>query len=219
MAIPKTLIACVFAIAIASLSAAEEAPDDSWTRDPVSQLVFFSVLEGLYVDGVSNEDVDRILAVDALLKQPNLREHFVINACASCSCPICHPAAEAFLAYRRRPALLPHLGASPNKSNTFGNGLEKELSKQLNSAQKKERLAGIQTLIQRWIKRRLDSMHLSAEEQKDWMKKIDAHRQKGNMVLLKATGLHPGYKDWEACPSCEGAAQAAGAESSLKREK
>src|SRR6185369_275861 len=142
MTILKTLIVCVFAIAISSLSASEEGPDRLWTQDPVGQLVFFSVLEGLYVDGVSNEDVDRILAVDEL-KQPNLREHFVINACASCSCPICHPAAEALLTYRGRPALIQQIGAGPQKSDTFGKGLEKELSKQLTSDQKKEGLAGI----------------------------------------------------------------------------
>ncbi len=96
--------------------------------DPGSsgQLVFFAVLEGLYEDGVSTDDVERILAIDPATKQPQYSEHFVG------ACPLCLPAFDAFQLYRSRPMFYGRKEAI----DKFGPGLDPILVKKLHSDQK-----------------------------------------------------------------------------------
>src|SRR6266852_2074566 len=99
----------------------------------VAPLVFFAVLEGLYTDGVSNADVDAILATDPKTKQPRFEEHFVSQ------CPLCHPAFDAFVLYRARQDFSQQFKDGHWKNN-FGAGLDAKLSKKLHSENKGEQL-------------------------------------------------------------------------------
>ena len=64
----------------------------SWPKEPsqfdeVHRFIFYAVLEGLYDDGVSNGDVDRIL----LKGEKEYYFHFVY------ACPVCTPTIDALL--------------------------------------------------------------------------------------------------------------------------
>jgi hypothetical protein len=165
-------------------------------RDPACQLVFFAVLEGLYTDGVTNEVVDRILAVDPTTGQPRMEEHFVY------ACPLCHPAFEAFRLYRLRS---PFSGLKAG-GDTFGTGLDARVVSQLMSEKQADRLAAVQALIDTWVRRRIDSLRLTKEERADLSKRLEERRQEG-MAQLKA-GQSDRYAGWKGCAVCDGAAGA-----------
>jgi hypothetical protein len=169
--------------------------------DPGSctQLVFFAVLEGLYEDGVSTDDVDRILAVDPRTKQPRLEEHFVY------ACPLCMPVFDAMVLYRSRP----RFHGRKDSADTFGPGLESALKKKLDSVQKADQLEAIQTLVNRWVGRRLDSMRLTKDEREQWTAVIEEGRQKG-MAFIQAVqaGNRNEYLGWRGCAICDGSAGA-----------
>src|SRR5262249_30538104 len=61
--------------------------------DSTTRFIFYSTLEGLYEDGVSNQDVDQIL----LRKDHQSYSHFIY------ACPICTTTIWALQAYRSRP--------------------------------------------------------------------------------------------------------------------
>ena len=171
------------------------------TIDPgsMTQLVFFAVLEGLYEDGVSTDDVERILAVDPKTKASRLEEHFVY------SCPLCMPAFDAMVLYRSRQGFY---GRKDN-ADTFGPGLELGLRKKLESAQKTDQLEAIQTLVNRWVSRRLDSMRLTKDEREQWTAVIEEGRQKGMTYLQTAqAGNRNEYLGWKGCAICDGSAGA-----------
>jgi hypothetical protein len=169
----------------------------------VTPLVFFAVLEGLYADGVSNEDVDAILAMDPTTKRPRFEEHFVPQ------CPLCHPAFDAFVVYRSRPDFSQQWKDGHWK-NSFGKGLDPKLSKELHSDNKAECLGAIQKVVDTWVRRRLDSMRLSPEEQAAWGKALEDGRTQGmdRLKQLQAGGGANGYADWKGCAICDGAAGA-----------
>jgi hypothetical protein len=89
--------AILLTLMAADRPAANHAPT-SWPESRASQLLFFAVLEGLYRDGVSNDDVDLIIPPTQSGKPRFDPEHFVY------ACPLCHPAFEAFSLYRKREA-------------------------------------------------------------------------------------------------------------------
>jgi hypothetical protein len=157
----------------------------------VERLVFFAVLEGLYTDGVTNEDVDTILGVDPKTKQQNMEANFVYT------CPLCHPAFDACQQYRARR---PFYGRKDSK-DTFGKGLASEAERKLHSPKPDERRQAIQELIDTWVRRRLDDMRLTKGELEEWKQKIAEGREKG-MAALKA---RPGDDPKSTCPICEGA--------------
>jgi hypothetical protein len=169
----------------------------------VAPLVFFAVLEGLYTDGVSNEDVDAILATDPKTKKPRFEEHFVQQ------CPLCSPALDAFVLYRSRRDFSQQYKDGHWKNN-FGTGLDANLSKKLHSDNKAERLEAIQKLVDTWVRRRLDSMRLTPEEQVAWTKALEDGRNQGmgRLKQLQAGGGKNAYTDWKGCAICDGAAGA-----------
>jgi hypothetical protein len=56
--------------------------------------VFFTVIEGLYRDGISEEVVDLVIGHT---EANSLEKSFVFR------CPLCHACYEAFALYQRRP--------------------------------------------------------------------------------------------------------------------
>jgi len=164
-----------------------------------TQLVFFSVLEGLYEDGVSTDDVDRILAVDPVTHQPHYSEHFVG------ACPLCAPAFDAFSLYRSRPRFYQR----KDSADTFGPGLDPILAKKLHSDQRADQMEAIQTLVNRWVSRRLNSMRLSKDEREQWTAVIEEGRRSGMQRLQQAqAGIQNEYVGWKGCAICDGTAGA-----------
>jgi hypothetical protein len=164
------------------------------------QLVFFAVLEGLYVDGVSTKDVDLILAVDPSTNQPRPEEHFVR------ACPLCMPAFDAFQLYRTRPRFFER----KNNSDTFGIGLDPIVQRKLHNDKRADQLEAIQGLIDKWVRRRLDAMRLSKEERADWAQAIEEGRKQGMERLRQdqANGGLGQYWGWKRCAICDGTAGA-----------
>jgi hypothetical protein len=156
----------------------------SWVQSRASQLVFFAVLEGLYRDGVSNEVVDSIIPGKGRFDL----EHFVY------ACPICHPAFEAFRLYRQRE----NFYGLKAPVNTFGLGLDHAVTVRLQSHDPEERRKGIEELINRWVKQRLDMMRLSEAERQAITREMEQGRKEGMNALKGATQTRTN------CPICDG---------------
>ena len=175
----------------AAAAAQERAPDRAFNH---SNELFFAVLEGLYVDGVSNEVVDAIIERDVESNQP---ANFVWG------CPICMPAYEALRLYRARP----RFESSKGLEDTFGPGLDAETTRRVTSPELAVKLEAIQELIERWTGRRMESLRLSDAEREVWQHEMEIGLKKGmSMLYSYKDGERPGrYKDMKACAFCEGA--------------
>src|ERR1035441_10569166 len=133
-------VLCLTAPARAQTSAAHSAGHSG--IDATSRFIFYSVLEGLYEDGVSSDDVQQIL-LKANGKGPYV--HFVY------ACPICTATIWALEAYRDRPQQFYSQKAT---GSTFGLGLSDKLHQQLYSNDVKQRLTGINRLEERPVGQR-----------------------------------------------------------------
>lgn len=195
---------------------AANARSQGWWTSDAGRLVFFAVLEGLYEDGVSQEIVDIMLPPikggiappAGAPVNPQLREtrfHFIY------SCPLCHPASEAFLLYAARQ---PFRGQKVTAIDTFGStgGLPPDIEKKLRSDKHAERIAGLREAMDRWVGRRLSLMQLQPQERRLWEQKIKALRDQGNAALAEFQKGNNGdyfrdlYANWKFCPSCDGSA-------------
>ena len=158
----------------------------------MQQMIFHSVLEGLYSDGVSSEDVDKILAKGVDGSYTN----FVYG------CPICMPAMDALIVYRQRPKFY----ARKQERDTFGKGLGEAVRKQLAEPGAK-RLTAIETLTKRWVNRRLTLMRLTDVEKQDWRQRIAEGRKRGMQLLneYRRTGHAGAYENRKGCALCDGA--------------
>lgn len=172
-------------------------PPESWKDDPVCQMVFFAVLEGLYTDGVSNEAVDRVLGRKARGGAADIKATLVIQ------CPLCHPVFEAFSLYQQRPTFTGFKG----QPDTFGKGLDPSLARGLESENLITRQHALQTLVQRWVERRMTLMRLTEAEKSEWMSRLQARSDQGKTMLTQLRNSDPVYKAWSGyagCPACDG---------------
>ena len=171
--------------------------------DDTSRFIFYSVLEGLYEDGLSNEDVNQIL----MKKENQSYFHFIY------SCPICGPTIWALEAYRSRPERFYGL---KKVGSTFGHGLPDSLHQKLYSEDSNQRLIAINTLVMKWISRRMNTMHLSDEDRANLLKALEQKRKAGMEALESFRRLEhgpdfgvaqaaPAYVDLEECAVCNGA--------------
>ena len=193
--VPALLLAVAVCAIALKLAGAGTAPASNtptyWPESRASQLVFFAVLEGLYRDGVHNDDVDLIIPPGKDGRSSFDLEHFVY------ACPLCHPAFEAFRLYRERE---PFYGLKA-RVDTFGPGLDEAARTQLRSPDAEQRRRAIQGLINRWVARRLDLMRLSDAERADITREMEAGRKQG------MNGLKPGRQGAQIrtnCPICDG---------------
>ncbi len=189
------------AVVLFCLSRSFGQETESTPFDATFRFVFHSVLEGLYEDGVSNEDVDQILLRKE--KDKGAYIHFIY------SCPICMPALHALLTYRERPvgvfAKYKHTGYQMQE-HTFGNGLTKDEKALLHSPNIKERLTLVNSLVSRWVGRRTkltggNTIGLEAGREQG-MRSLKSFREEGSL-----DSFAPGYKDddVEECAICNGA--------------
>lgn len=156
--------------------------------------LFFAVLEGLYVDGVSNPVVDAILARGGERNEPT---NFVWG------CPICMPAYEALRLYRARP----HFESFKGLSDTFGPGLDDGLTQRVTGADAGARMQAIEELVTRWTGRRMDALRLDEAERATWQREMEMLRKKGMSMLFDyRDSATPGqYQSMKACAFCDGA--------------
>jgi hypothetical protein len=160
----------------------------SWPESRATQLVFFAVLEGLYRDGVANQDIDLIVPPGTNGQPTFYAEHFVY------ACPLCHPAFEAFRLYRQRKAFF----GMKVPVDTLGPGLEPALAAALRSPQPRERRDAIERLINRWVRQRLDMMRLSDAEREAITRELEQGRKQGMSALKQGTQSRTN------CPICDG---------------
>jgi hypothetical protein len=197
--LPLTVILCALALPTAALA----APPTSQT-DETSQFIFFSVLEGLYEDGLSTEDVARIL----MKREKESYFHFIY------SCPVCNATIWALEAYQARP---PAFYGLKKEGSTFGPGLAADLSLALRGDKPLQRLTAIHTLVQRWIERRMTRMNLPGAERAALVERLGRKRQEGMDALerlrRKAHGSDfsveqaaPAYAELKECAVCNAAA-------------
>jgi hypothetical protein len=152
-------------------------PPPNWKEDPVCKMVFFAVLEGLYEDGVSNEAADNIVGKTKDGKA-EIRHTFVFE------CPLCHPVYEAFRLYQQRPQFR-------DKGDAFGKGIDEKIETNLRSTVLRTRQGALQTLVHRWVERRLNQMGLTAEQKQDWARRLEERSRQGNELLSKLRGDGP----------------------------
>lgn len=170
---------------------------DAKDYDDAHRFVFYAVLEGCYEDGLSSNDVARVL----MQREGEFYYHFIY------SCPLCTPALHAFNVYRSQP---PFVGMK-NPTPTFGPGLEPELKKELYSGKTEERLAAINTLVQRWIKRRMTMLRLTPDERAQLQKDLEEMRKKGMEALRgfasggQTSKMAPAYGAKDECAICNAA--------------
>lgn len=163
------------------------------------RFIFFEVLEGLYEDGVSNEDVDRILA----RKDGSGYRNFIYG------CEICTATIQALEAYRARPA---QLYGRKLAGSTFGPGLPPAVRERLRSPDSKVRLRAINGLVRSWIQRRMERMNLSRGERARLRAEIDDMRDRGMRMLqsFRRNGTveanASAYARIDECAACNGAA-------------
>lgn len=182
-------------LAAGALPAKEDPP--GLALDAYHRTVFFAVLEGLYQDGVSSEDVDLVLREDPAT---GLAMHFVPG------CPLCNPALDAFRVYRARPAFV----SVKADADTFGCGLGERLRAALRSGEMAERLGAVQELIERWLRARLDAMRLTPAERSAYRNAIEDRSKKGMALLLErqGSGTAGAFAAAKGCAVCDGSAGA-----------
>ena len=148
-----------------------------------NRFIFFAVLEGLYEDGVPKEVVDRIL------QKGDRYTHFVY------ACPICTPVVEAFRAFSMRGEY--HYSWKDEDGAYLGRTLPEELLKTLKDPSIEVFRDGMEKLIRRFLRRRMDLLRFTADDRNAFSEAMEMGRKEG-MSSLPAS--NPGLKK---CPSCE----------------
>jgi hypothetical protein len=194
------LIFASLAILLSDARAGEAAQKDF---DPAARFLFHAVLEGLYEDGVSTDDIAQIL----MKHDKQSYFHFIY------ACPICTATIWALEAYRSRPERFYSLKSG---ASTFGPGLSAELHEKLYSSDSNQRLIAINSLVRSWIARRMDMMNFSEQERAEMIKQLEKKREDGMRALESFRKLEhgpgfgvaeaaPAYIDLEECAVCNGA--------------
>jgi hypothetical protein len=210
--VSRSKLAVVAVLVVASVSLAFANPGGEKCREAAAaaaaqgarkfdyqQELFFAVLEGLYVDGVSSDAVDAIVARDQESGYP---------ANLVWGCPICMPAFDAMTVYRARPRLESH----KEITDTFGPGLDPAKMSALTSGAPEQRRAAIMELVQGWAARRMDALRLTDAERDAWRTEMEMLRKKGMEMLTRYRDMaKPGsYASMKACPFCDAANGACG---------
>ncbi len=202
---PLSHLALLAAFFPASLAVAEPPAGKSPAVqvDEAQRFIFHSVLEGLYEDGLSTEDVARIL----MRKEGQCYYHFIL------ACPICTAAIWALEAYQQRPEQLYGVKRS---ASTFGPGLSEAQHRQLNSDDSVQRLTVINSLMRSWMERRMKSLRLSEKERasllsslekkrKEGMDQLESFRRFGHGPELGVDKAAPAYANLKECAVCNAA--------------
>lgn len=197
-----SLLAVCFLTAGVSF-AADASPKPEPPLDATYRLIYYSVLEGAFEDGLGNADVDRIL-----LPGPDGKgfQHFIY------ACPLCMPTINALQTYRQRAPIFGYkIHGNQAAENTYGPGLSAGQKVQLRDPNQSVRLGVINQLVRLWIERRLASQRLTPEERKSVQAQLEDGRKRGMEMLtrFKADNSHgvfaPGFEKQDECAVCNGA--------------
>ena len=163
------------------------------------RIVFFSVLEGCFQDGLTDADVDQILRNPKPDEQ--WYEHFIQN------CPVCMATIQALQTYKARPSARLKI---PGKV-TFGDGLSPEMHARLYGDVLKERLSALHDLEQVWVQRHIASLRLDPEELARTQQHLKEARDEGIKIMQMFHGspafasVAPGYREGDECAVCNAA--------------
>lgn len=190
-------------LAVDGSFAADAAPKPEPPLDATYRLIYYSVLEGAFEDGLGNADVDRIL-----MRGPEGKGflHFIY------ACPLCMPTINALQTYRQRAPIFGYkISGNQAAENTHGPGLSAELRVQLGSPEQAVRLGVVNQLVKRWVERRLKSQRLTPEERKAVQAQLEEGRKRGMEMLTRFKAdnsfavFAPGFAGQEECAVCNGA--------------
>lgn len=178
--------------------------------DETYQFIFFATLEGLYRDGVSDKEVDALLATKG-------KDGGYLNFIYTC--PICMPVEGAIVTYKVRPSIH-HLKTLNHQTGerTFGKqGLPQEVSDALRSENPRIRLKAVNELVGKWIDYRMDHSAMTDGQKKDLIEELKKRRKQGMEALrqfaMKMNGpdsmkyFAAGYEDGDECAVCNAALQ------------
>jgi len=203
------IIACVLFSVPNDLSAQDRTEPVHFQRfGEAHKFIFFSVLEGLYEDGVTQDEIERIL----MKREGHGYEHFIY------SCPICTGVLQAARLYAARPRFHSFKPTPADEhqveNGTFGSGLSAEVRLALASEKVEIRLEAIHGLVWKWSDRRLKRLDLSHEEETELLAEIDAGREAGMSALRHwqedpdeslMKSYAPGYVELKGCAMCNAA--------------
>jgi hypothetical protein len=156
-----------------------------WYKDEECRMVFYTVLQGLYEDGISDEVVNLVIG---RVETNSVEKRFVFK------CKLCHACYEAFAAYQRRPAFHGAKGVKTIGSKTIPPEVMKNLQDNVHDGAFGRAFA---TIIQPWIKKRLLSMDLSEKDKVKKMQKFADLASEGNALLGGQ------YKQCQACDAID----------------
>jgi hypothetical protein len=177
--------------------------------DDTYQFIFFAALEGLYRDGISDSDVNALLATKG-------KDGGYLNFIYTC--PICMPVEGAIVTYKLRPRI-DHMKVENYQTNerTFGFGLPKETSVALHSEKASIRLGAVNDLVSKWVSYRMERSSLTFEQKNILIEDLKKKRKQGMEALhnfaRQANGpdsmkfFAPGYEGDDECAICNAALQ------------
>lgn len=140
----------------------------NWHKDAECQLIFFTVLEGLYRDGVSDEIVDIVIGK---VQKNDLKKNFVFQ------CKLCHATYEAFALYQKRPKF------HGVDIKTFGKKkFSSDIVKKLSSNDPQTFGDGLSEIVQPWVKAKLISLDTDESFLKDKLQRFADLAAEGNMI-------------------------------------
>ena len=197
------VLVVTFAMSAGGRVFSKDTRDRSDDIDETARFVFHSVLDGLYEDGLSDEDVKQIL----MRKDKQSYFHFIY------ACPLCGASIWALEAYRDRPK---NFYGLKREGSTFGHGLSDAQHAQLYSDDPRQRLVAINSLVKTWLERRMKNMRLTDKERAKLVAELEKKRKQGMDALQsfrrKEHGENfgvaeaaPAYVDLEECAVCNGA--------------
>ena len=151
----------------------------------------------------TSQDVDQIL----LRREGQTYFHFIT------ACPVCTATIWALEAYRGRPQ---DFYGMKMPGSTFGPGLPEALRAQLHSDDPQQRLTAINTLVQKWMDRRMTQLRLTEKERTTLLEALEKKRQQGMAALESFRKLQhgptmdvahaaPAYVDLTECAVCNAA--------------
>ncbi len=159
-----------------------------WHKNEECRKVFFTVLEGLYRDGISREVVDLVIG---RVESNDLERAFIFR------CKLCHACYEAFAVYQRRPAFRGSGGI-----DTIGKReIPEEIVETLRTGDRREFDNAFAVIVQPWIRAKLGEMIDSGEaDAAELLAKYIELANEGNALIT-------GYTRCQACDAISAVAQ------------
>ncbi len=180
-------------------SFAKEEPRPVPEGAEFQRFLFAATLEGALEDGLPDELARVVLEQDAEGRYRN----FVY------ACPVCTPVIAGLLAFGLRGEYEYSV-----KGELFfdTSRVPERIVAELRSASIAERRLGVEHLVDRWVRRRVELLRLDDAERALWRDAMERGRKKGMAMLEKqhaADGSGPN-DDMETCPNCDGSVDAFG---------